>query len=149
MPNYLKEQAFRFGTLIACLAQKGCRAKALVWPVSKRGEGLMSNYRVKVDPNLDVYSRAFGARIEGGCVFIPSKLDQVLKQHPIGEDPVTIAGFLASFPSAVSGYLGLSPRAVMELVEGFIDLLEKSGVDVTSARRRVEHPYGARYPVHQ
>ena len=99
----------------------------------------MTKYQVKVDPNLNVNNRAFGARIVNGDVFIPSKLAQALKQHPtIGEDPVTIAGFLASFPTAVVGYLGLSPGAVMQ-----------SGADVTSVRRRVpRHSYGARHPGH-
>lgn len=107
----------------------------------------MTRYRVKVDPELNVNNHAFGARIDNGDVFIPSELAQALKQHPVGEDPVTIAGFLASFPTAVAGYLGLSPRAVMKSVEDFIELLEESGADVTRVRRRSSHRiYGARHP---
>ena len=41
----------------------------------------MTKYQVKVDPNLNVNNRAFGARIVNGDVFIPSKLAQALKQH--------------------------------------------------------------------
>ena len=108
----------------------------------------MGKYIVKVDPNLNINNQAFGARIDHDHnVFIPSKLDQALKQHPIGEDPVSIAAFLASFPTAVSGFLGLSPLAVMKAVDAFIELLAQSGADVTSARRCAKkHAYGARHP---
>src|SRR5205085_9815511 len=39
---------------------------------------VMTEYKVKVDPSLNVASQAFGARVEGKIVFIPSKLAQVL-----------------------------------------------------------------------
>lgn len=107
----------------------------------------MTKYRVKVDPSLDVNERAFGVRIDNGNVFIPSILARALKPHPLGEDPVTIAGFLKSFPSAVAGCLGLSPRVVSQSVDAFIELLEESGADVSSARRRgSDHILGARHP---
>ena len=150
MAKPLKKLDFSLGTLLAYLIPRSCRSKRLHWPSGRRDEVVMTKYQVKVDPNLNVNNRAFGARIVNGDVFIPSKLAQALKQHPtIGEDPVTIAGFLASFPTAVVGYLGLSPGAVMQSVEAFIELLEQSGADVTSVRRRVpRHSYGARHPGH-
>lgn len=111
------------------------------------GEVVMTRYQVKVDPNLNVESKAFGARVDNKNVFIPSKLARALEHLPLGDDAATIAGFIASFPTSVAGSLGLSPDTVIKAVNAFIKLLEESGADVSSARRRMARPpRGARHP---
>lgn len=107
----------------------------------------MTKYKVKVDPNLNVTNDAFGARVVNNDVFIPSKLSHALKHLPLGDDAVTIAGFLASFPTSVASPLGLSPAAVIKAVNALIKLLEESGADVSSARHLAVRPLrGARHP---
>src|SRR2546428_13104569 len=104
MAKPLKKLDFSLGTLLAYLIPRSCRSKRLHWPSGRRDEDVMTKYQVKVEPNLNVNNRAFGARIINGEVLIQSKLAQLLKQHPtIVEDPVTMAGFLLSFPTALPG----------------------------------------------
>src|SRR5437870_10069156 len=115
MAKPLKKLDFSLGTLLAYLIPRSCRSKRLHWPSGKRDEVVMTKYQVKVDPNLNVNNPAFGGRIRNGGVFIPSKPRQGLKQQPtICREPVTIGRFLASFPTRVAWYLGLSPGAVMQ-----------------------------------
>lgn len=106
-------------------------------------------YQVKVDSNLNIENKAFGARIYNNNVFIPPKLAQVLDPLLLGDDAMTIAGFLAAFPTSVASSLNLSPEAVGIAANDLIDLLEKSGVDVSLVRDHVEQPaHGAKNPKH-
>lgn len=107
----------------------------------------MTRYKIKVDPNLNVRNEAFGVRVDNNDVFIPARLAQVLKQIPLGDDAVTIASFLASFPTSVASPLGFSPEAVLKAANAFIKLLDESGADVSSARRPTSRlPRGAKHP---
>lgn len=107
----------------------------------------MAQYPVKVDPNLNVETDAFGVRVgDDHIVFIPSKLAQALEHQPLGNDARAIAGYLASFPTSVAGSLGLSPSAVMKAAGDLMQLLKNSGVDVPAAPHRPRFHYGARHP---
>jgi len=107
----------------------------------------MRKFLVKVDPNLKVKTKAFGARVDHDNVFIPSKLAQALERFSLGDDATTIAGFIAAFPSSLAGDLGLSIDKAIAAGNSFIKLIEESGADISSVRHRVERrPYGARHP---
>jgi len=107
----------------------------------------MKRFHIKVDPNLSFETKAFGARAENDSILIPSKLAQVLERFSLGDDAVTIAGYLAAFPTSVAGALGLSPGAAIAAAESFIKLIEDSGADVSSIRRPIRRrPLGAKHP---
>jgi hypothetical protein len=107
----------------------------------------MKKFHIKIDPDLSVQTQAFGARVDDDNVFIPQKLAQVLERFSLGDDATSIAGFLTDFPTSLTGALGLSLDAVIAAGNAFTKLIEESGADVSSVRRRVDRrPRGAKHP---
>ncbi len=107
----------------------------------------MDRYRIMADRKLNPGDPAFGARIRDKTVVIPDNLVTLLARHSLGDDAVTNASFLASFPTAVAAPLGLTPQAVIVSAKNLLLLLKDAGADIpvpaTPVRRR---SYGALPP---
>jgi hypothetical protein len=107
----------------------------------------VANFVIRPDSRLSGRSEAFGAYIAGNEVFIPSEIVRVLEGLSIGENPGTVAGYLASFPTAVAAALRLSPTEVVNSANDLLSLLRKAGVEGTSkTAQTVSHGRGARHP---
>jgi hypothetical protein len=108
----------------------------------------MKRYKIKVDPSLNVRNTAFGIRIGEDDVFIPAGLANALKQVPLGDDAMTVANFLAAFPTSVAGSLGVSAEAVLKAADAFVELLlHTSGSDMSLPRRPMPRlARGAKHP---
>lgn len=107
----------------------------------------MTTYKIKADSALDARGRAFGARVCGSEVLLPTKLAQALERFVVGDDAVTVASFLDSFPTAVATTLNVSPQAIKDAAEALIAMLAESGADVSRLRRPTpSRTRGARHP---
>jgi hypothetical protein len=107
----------------------------------------MEKYKIKIDPSLNVKNEAFGVRVDNHDVFIPAKLAHALEHIPLGDNAVTVANFLVSFPTSVTNPLGFSPEAVLKAANAFIKLLDESGANVSSVHRSTPRlPRGAKHP---
>lgn len=107
----------------------------------------MSKFTIKGDPALDHVEDGIALRVAHHDVLVPEALVMAVGPYALGNDAVAFAGFLASFPTAVSGSLGVSPGAVVDFAESLTNVLEESGADVSVIRARpVRRSYGALHP---
>jgi hypothetical protein len=107
----------------------------------------VSKFTIKADPALDRIEEGIGLRVAHNNVLVPEALVRAVDPYALGNDAVAFAGFLASFPTAVSGSLGIPPGAVVDFAESLTNVLEKSGADVSAIRARpVRRSYGALHP---
>jgi hypothetical protein len=77
----------------------------------------MSKFTIKGDPALDHVEDGIALRVAHHDVLVPEALVMAVGPYALGNDAVALAGFLASFPTAVSGSLGVSPGAVVDFAE--------------------------------
>ncbi|HWE40475.1 MAG TPA: hypothetical protein VG406_28265 [Isosphaeraceae bacterium] len=100
----------------------------------------MHHFQVSVDPKLSVRNPAFGARVADQRLYVPERLARVLKTYALGDDPVTIAGFLVEFPGTVATDLGFEPSNAFKAAWELIQLLDRAGADVSSLRNHFDMP---------
>ena len=107
----------------------------------------MTHYTIEASPDLNVHARAFGARVSQERVLVPQRLATLLTPYALGNDALTVAGFLKSFPASVASPLGLSQDEAHHSAEELVDLLQESGADVSILKKKIEEPpLGALHP---
>ncbi|HEX8452501.1 MAG TPA: hypothetical protein VF647_10420 [Longimicrobium sp.] len=107
----------------------------------------MSRFKIHVDQNPDVKDRVLDIRVAPNSVVVSKSLADALAPYALGNDAVTVAGFLTSFPTAVAGSLGVNPSKVYQSAKELVRQLETFGADVTSIQApAATPPMGARHP---
>lgn len=107
----------------------------------------MSQFKIRPDPELEGNEDGIALRVAQNDVLVPESLVNAVSPYAVGNDAATLAGFLASFPTAVSGALGVAPGVVLDFADSLVNALEKSGADVSALRAPpVARSYGAHHP---
>lgn len=86
----------------------------------------MPEFKISVDQSLDAAGGALAMRVGQKSVLVSKSLADALAPYALGNDAFTVASFLASFPSAVAGSLGLNPATVSESAKHLVEQLEQS-----------------------
>lgn len=94
----------------------------------------MGNFVLKIDENLRVTEKNFGAYKKGDIIFVPPELFKFTTQYTVSDNPIDLAGYMCEYLISIAVLLNVHSSTARKKVKEFVDFLEENGLDVSSLR---------------